>query len=184
VERKIAAEQRSPYGRQRQAIVVAVGAILVYGFLVLGGVVEPSARAVVDNAGSALAALVVAGLALMSARAHTVPRLRASWALLGAGLLVWGVTDSYWAWAELVWGAPPITPSLADAGYLAMAPLVFAGILLRPPLQPRIVGRRILLIDTWLAMSVPSRSYIGPIRWWWRSRWRIQSAISPSSAAC
>ena len=34
-----------------------------------------------------------------------------------------------------------------------MVPLVFAGILLRPSLQPRLVGRRLLLIDTLLAMA-------------------------------
>ena len=151
--RKTATKQRSPQARRSLAIAVAIGAILVYGVLVLGGVVEPSARAVIDNVGSALAALVVAVLALLTARAHTTPRLRASWALLGAGLLIWGLTDGYWAWAELAWGAPPITPSLADVGYLAMMPLVFVGILLRSPLQPRIVGRRILLIDTCLAIS-------------------------------
>jgi signal transduction histidine kinase len=153
VGRKRAAELNSPQVRSSLATAVAVGVVVLYAVLVLGGVLNAPVRAVVDNAGSALAALVVAVLALLTARRHVTPRLRASWLLLGAGLLVWGVTDSYWTWSELVRGVVPSTPSLTDAGYLAMVPLVFAGILLRPPLRPHLVGRRMLLIDTWLAMS-------------------------------
>jgi signal transduction histidine kinase len=153
VGHKTEAELSTPPARYSRATAVAITAIVLYGVVVLGGVVEASTRIVIANVGSAVAALVVAGLALLTARAQRSPRLRASWALLGAGLLVWGVTDSYWTWSELAYGVPPITPSVTDVGYLAMLPLVFAGILLRPPLQPRTIGRRILLIDTLLAMS-------------------------------
>lgn len=151
--RKTAAKQNIPPGRYGLAIAVTLGSIVVYGLLLLGGLVGGSARALIGNVGTAAAALVVAVLALLTARVHPAPRLRASWALLGAGLFVWGLTDAFWTWAELAWSVVPTTPSLADFGYLAMVPLVFAGVLLRPPLQPRIVGRRVLLIDTWLAMS-------------------------------
>jgi signal transduction histidine kinase len=131
---------------------IAAGAVVLYGVVVLGGVVAGPIRTVIDNLGSALGALVVAGLALLTARAQADRRSRASWLLLGGGLLAWGLTDTYWTWAELVYGEPPTSPSLADVGYLVMVPLVFAGILLRPSLQPRLVGRRLLLIDTLLAM--------------------------------
>jgi signal transduction histidine kinase len=167
VGRTAATEQRSLLARRGPAVAVAVGAILAYGALVFGGVLDPAVRAVVDNAGSVLAALVAAGLALLTARAHAMRRLRASWALLGAGLLVRGLTDGFGAWAELARGVPPITPSPADVGYLAMVPLVFAGVLLRPPLQPRRVGRLALLIDSWLAtmalMAVAWVLVLGPM---------------------
>lgn len=139
--------------RHGRATAVAVGAVVLYALVVLSGSVDPQVRTLVDDAGSSLAALVVAGLALLAARAQSLPRLRASWALLGAGVLVWGVTDAYWTWMELVYEAPPVSPSLADVGYLAMVPPIFVGILLRPSLAPRIVGRRILLIDAGLAIS-------------------------------
>lgn len=142
--------QRTP---RRRLLAVAGGAVALYGLVVLSGLFPVSVSTVVDNVGSALAALVVAGIALLTARAQTERRARFSWTLLGAGLLAWGITDSYWTVSELMQGEPPVSPSLTDVGYLAMVPLVFVGILLRPTLLPRIVGRRLLLIDTLLAMS-------------------------------
>src|SRR5258707_1222245 len=63
----------------RRAASIAVGAIVLYGFVVLSGVVAVPIRTVIDNVGSALAALVVAGLALLAARAQPDRRSRASW---------------------------------------------------------------------------------------------------------
>src|SRR4051812_2429031 len=91
-----------PHAPRRRITAVAVGAIVLYGFVVLGGIVEAPARTIIDDVGGSLGALVAAGLALLAARAQPERRVRASWLLLGAGLLIWGLTDAYWTWSELV----------------------------------------------------------------------------------
>ena len=139
--------------RLRRATLVAAGVTLLFAAVVLGGFIDGAVRTTIDNAGGAVAALLVGGLALLTARAHQEARLRASWILLGAGLLCWGLTDSAWTWIEMTTGQAPVTPSWTDAGYLAMIPLFFIGIVLRPPLQPRSIGRNLLTIDAWLAIS-------------------------------
>ena len=118
--RKTAAEPITRQARYAQATAVAVGAIVVCGFLVLGGALDPSVRAHVGNAGSAVAALVVAGLALLTARVHRTLRLQASWGLLGAGLLALAAVVA-WSVALQRGGTP---------GWVAEAALGLAWLLL------------------------------------------------------
>ncbi len=134
-------------------LIVAIVATVVFVYFSLGGIAAAPARVLVHASGSALATLAVAALVLKTARAHTARRLRLSWTLLGAGLAVSGLADSYIALAGLLGANVLGMPAIADVGHLLMVPLAFAGVLLRPALEPRVVGRRILLIDTWLAMS-------------------------------
>ena len=62
-------------------------------------------------------------------RSLAVREERLAWALFGAGLLAWGLGDLYFTLA--LWDLDEIpVPSLADAGYLALYPLVFTGLAL------------------------------------------------------
>jgi two-component system, cell cycle response regulator len=69
----------------------------------------------------------VSGLVLLG-RAATRPDQRLGWALLGGGLLLWAVGDTYWSIAYANVAEPPF-PSVDDLFYLAGYALVLAGML-------------------------------------------------------
>jgi len=52
---------------------------------------------------------------------------RAAWVLVGLGVLAWTAGDIYWTVALETVANPPY-PSFADAGYLALYPVVFVGL--------------------------------------------------------
>lgn len=135
-----------------RVLLVVVIATAALGYVALGAVVSPAARGTVQAAGNALAALGVAALALRTAGAHVDGRLRLSWSLLGVGLTISGLADGYVALAQ-AGGVRPGGLPVAELGHVLMVPFAFGGVLLRPRLEPRTVGRPALLIDTWLAMS-------------------------------
>ncbi len=69
------------------------------------------------------------GAGLCLARAATQQRERLAWTLIGLGLTAWIAGETYFTlvlWDE---ASPPV-PSPADAGYLLLPPLMFAGIVL------------------------------------------------------
>ena len=62
-------------------------------------------------------------------RAVAIARERVAWALFACGLLLWGLGDLYYTLA--LWDLDEIPiPSAADAGYLALYPLAYAGVVL------------------------------------------------------
>ena len=62
-------------------------------------------------------------------RALAIAEERFAWALFAAGLLAWGLGDLYFTFA--LWDLDEVpVPSLADAGYLGLYPLFFAGLAL------------------------------------------------------
>ncbi len=82
---------------------------------------------------------------------------RWAWTLIGAGSLLWSLADVYWTLVLAEQDRIPV-PSAADAGYLAMYPLVAAGllILLRRSRRP---GSRVLWVDgTTAALAVAALS--------------------------
>lgn len=137
-----------------RTVLVVIFATIVFVLFILGGAIAAPARALMHHAGSALAVLLVAALALQTARTHADRRLQLSWELLAAGLAVAGLADAVAALGSLLDDVPAAWLSVADIGHVLMVPLAFVGVLLRPSLEPRVVGRRVLLVDTWLAMSV------------------------------
>jgi two-component system cell cycle response regulator len=67
------------------------------------------------------------GAALCLARAAIRRRERLAWTLLGLGVLAWTLGELYFT--VVLWNdASPPVPSPADAGYLLLPPLVFAGV--------------------------------------------------------
>ncbi len=77
-------------------------------------------------------------------------RERFGWILIGFGLIMWGVGESFWRY-YIYLGQPPF-PSLADIGYSSLPPLVFIGLLLQPSSGS---GRRrlLVLLDSLIAMG-------------------------------
>ena len=73
-----------------------------------------------------------------------------SWLLIGLGVLLWGVGDSFWRYYVSI-GQTPF-PSLADAGYTAFPLFAFVGLLLLPRPGAR-TNRLVLLMDSLIAMG-------------------------------
>lgn len=73
-----------------------------------------------------------------------------SWMLIGIGMLLWGVGDSFWRYYVSI-GQTPF-PSIADAGYTIFPIFAFLGLLLLP--RPDTHTRRlVLLMDSLISMS-------------------------------
>src|SRR5579875_3852372 len=69
------------------------------------------------------------GAALCIARGIVRPRERAAWIVLGLAVLAWTLGELYFT--AVLWSdASPPVPSLADAGYLSLPPLIIVGVLL------------------------------------------------------
>jgi two-component system, cell cycle response regulator len=78
--------------------------------------------------------------ALIVAKALSARRERLAWLLIGAGVLAWSLGEIYYT--AVLWDAEVITiPSPADVGYLLLAPLALAGILLLLKARARAVPR-------------------------------------------
>jgi diguanylate cyclase (GGDEF)-like protein len=91
--------------------------------------------------------IVIVGASLLTLwRARAVRgREGLAWGLIGTGSLLWACGDVYWTLVLADNAVIPV-PSLADAGYLAFYPLVFAGLCLL--LRARIDGApRTLWVD-------------------------------------
>ena len=111
--------------------------------------------------------LLLAAPAVCAARALQVRDERLAWSLLAGGLAAWVAADVYYAL-----GGSPDSPSLADAGWLAIYPASYCAIVLLVRGADRAhrhgtVARR--------AARRPAR----PRRWWSRS----SSARSPTPAS-
>jgi hypothetical protein len=73
-----------------------------------------------------------------------------AWLLIGLGVLMWGIGDSFWRYYVSIGQAP--FPSAADIGYTSFPLLVFAGLLLQP--SPGSGRRRLLLLmDSLISMG-------------------------------
>jgi diguanylate cyclase (GGDEF)-like protein len=70
---------------------------------------------------------IAAGLACLSAGRRMADRRGRGWSLIGAGMLAWASGEVVWTMYEVLLGVEVPFPSLADVGFLAMVPLVLAG---------------------------------------------------------
>jgi len=73
-----------------------------------------------------------------------------SWVLIGLGVILWGIGDSFWRYYVSI-GQTPF-PSIADAGYTAFPLFAFVGLLLLPRPGAR-TKRLVLLMDSLIAMG-------------------------------
>lgn len=131
-------------------------AVLLYAGLMLARPFEQATMTAVLDVGMAIASSLTAILCLLTARRQPGRQGRVSWSLIGAGLVLWALGDIAWAGYEVLGGETPPVPSLADALYVPMYPLVFAGILLRPISAPRAISRTLVLLDVGIVMCAVS----------------------------
>ena len=88
-------------------------------------------------------------------------RDRRSWLLIGAGILSWGLGQAIWSYCELVLGMDRPFPSLADAGYVPMIPLMFAGLVTLHGTGQRYSGRLTVALDAFIVMAA-----LASVSWW------------------
>jgi diguanylate cyclase (GGDEF)-like protein len=132
--------------RLRRLVVAPLLLASVAGLLAYG------AHTLVDDGGRISAlfdkevyyGLLFAAIALCTLRAATAPTHPVAWALLAGGIACWTAGDVYWTVALADVPDPPF-PSLADVGYLAYFPLVYAGLFLL--LRGRLRASRAVWLD-------------------------------------
>ena len=109
----------------RLALAAAVAGLIVFGAHMVTGLGWAPLEAFAERWRSVIVP-VLAGLALVL-RAAGLGRERAGWTCMGLALLVWGAGSAYYS--TILWTADPMPfPSVADALWLAVYPLAFAGL--------------------------------------------------------
>ncbi|WP_082772257.1 bifunctional diguanylate cyclase/phosphodiesterase [Actinoplanes sp. TFC3] len=143
----LAAVRRTPRGLRRWATLGLVVAVLVAGFgLVLSlGLGGPDVSKTISNLGLCAGALTAAIACLV--RAATLRgRMRATWGLIGLGVLSWGLGQVTGVALETFTGSIPL-PSQADIGYLGMVLLTPAGLLMLPVAAQTLANRARSVLD-------------------------------------
>jgi hypothetical protein len=97
------------------------------GLLVTAPFSESTLTAVTDVMG--IAPPFVACALSVYAERRSAGQVRLAWRCIAVGCLAWGVGEVIWTVYEVVLDQQPF-PSMADAGYLAMLPLMAMGVLL------------------------------------------------------
>jgi diguanylate cyclase (GGDEF)-like protein/PAS domain S-box-containing protein len=84
---------------------------------------------------------LAAGIACLVRARRAGGRMRRAWIAIGLGALCYACGEAGWTWAETVRGQQAQVPSLPDVGFLAMVPLMAAGLLLVPVERQSIANR-------------------------------------------
>jgi diguanylate cyclase (GGDEF)-like protein len=119
-----------------------IGAVMALGLAIHGSHAllhygGPTIRAIIDD--WVYTAVEVLAVGLCAARAVARRENRAAWTLMCIGLLTWAIGDLIWTvWLEHL-ANPPI-PSVADAFYLPMYPVIYASLMLLIRSQTRGAG--------------------------------------------
>jgi len=144
--------------------------LLVAAVLVAGFFLQPSGDDGLQwwSDVSLTAVSVGGGLVTLLAVWFIKGRDRFSWALIGLSILSWGLGQAAWTYMELVLGIDRPFPSLADAGYIPMIPLMFVGLLTLPGNNARRrSGRLTIALDAFIVMAciatVSWFAVLGPI---------------------
>lgn len=84
----------------------------------------------------------IAAAFAFAAAARSNKQVRSGWLLLGAGCLAWGFGEGAWSYYEIIVRSDVPFPSIADAGYLMMVPLVALGVIFFSSEGQRITNSR------------------------------------------
>ncbi len=136
------------------AIAAGAGAlVLVLIALQVGLQIGGAAAAeVVDDLSAVLVPMLAAVSCGLAAR-QTEGRRRQAWTLLGVSAFIWGVGAAVSAFYDLVLGAPPPHPSIADIGYLAAYPLAVTAVMSVPTAPSSTATRGRAFIDAGIIAS-------------------------------
>ena len=136
--------------------VVGLGLVMVaiLGFQIAGPTVLNIAKysQLVGALIGGLLALISVGVPLRKSQ-NVEPWIgfeRTGWILVGLGCIAWAIGESFWRYYLSI-GNPPF-PSLADAGYTLLPPLVFLGLLLQPS-SSNGRGRLLVVLDSLISMG-------------------------------
>jgi diguanylate cyclase (GGDEF)-like protein len=124
----------------RRRALIAAGLTLAFAVWLQRGIGGTWITTVVDDFGEAAAALVAAFACFRTGRRATGSAGR-GWHLLGAAALAWGAGELWWSYLEAVLNRDVPFPSLADVGFLAVAPLAVAALLAWPGAFRRVTDR-------------------------------------------
>ncbi|MEV4636871.1 EAL domain-containing protein [Actinoplanes sp. NPDC049548] len=132
-----------PLQRWARLCIAVAAVVAVFGTALSTG--GPDLRQAVSNLGLCAAAIAAAAACLV--RAATVRgRSRAGWALIGLGVLSWGLGQGYGIYLYAFLGYQPL-PSPADVGYLGMVALAPAGLLVLPVASQGMANRARTVLD-------------------------------------
>jgi PAS domain S-box-containing protein len=137
--------------------VAAAGSLL--GALVLLSILRPLQPALLSGGGWTLTSLIRVGGVLAAWRASQDERRRRAWGWLAVASLIDLAAQLYWDVAKLN-GAPPLTLSLADIGFLAVYPMLFLAAWNFLAEQPRFhFSAEIVLDATLLTLTAVAWAY-------------------------
>jgi diguanylate cyclase (GGDEF)-like protein/PAS domain S-box-containing protein len=143
---------------------VAAVATAILGVWLVTGFGGPRVSQTISNVALFVAALTAAWACLHRGR-RTNGRIRWAWSLVGLSVLSWGLGQIAWTWYESVLGDEVPFPSVADIGYLGLAPLTAAGLLILPvAAQTSANSARSVLDGLMIAASLLLVSWVGVLR--------------------
>jgi diguanylate cyclase (GGDEF)-like protein/PAS domain S-box-containing protein len=132
-------------GWTRLCLVVAA-VVAVFAAVLGTGIGGDGAAQTISNIGLCLAALPAAVACLVRAAGFR-GRMRWGWALIGLGVLSWGLGQVCWVYLESFRGEEVPFPSQADIGYLGMVLLTPIGLLILPSATQALANRARSVLD-------------------------------------
>ncbi|MEV7623301.1 EAL domain-containing protein [Actinoplanes sp. NPDC089786] len=142
----------APEGRRRLTrgwpglcLVVAL-VVLAIGVVLSTGVGGERVSQSISNVGLCLGAITAALACLLRARSYR-GRARWGWALIGLGVLAWGLGQGAWVYLESYRGDEVPFPSQADIGYMGMVVFTPAGLLVLPSQAQALANRARSVLD-------------------------------------
>ena len=126
------------------AVIAAV--VALFGLVLSTGIGGPGLSQTISNVGLCAGAVTAAIAVLLRARTFR-GRMRWGWALIGLGVLAWGLGQSAWVYLESFQGDEVPFPSQADIGYVGMVLLTPIGLLILPSTAQALANRARSVLD-------------------------------------
>ena len=144
----MAAENETPRharGWVRLCVAIAI-VVAAFAAILSTGAGGAGTSQTISNIGLCLGAVSAAVACLLRAKSFT-GRARWGWALIGLGVLAWGLGQCAWVYLESFRGDEVPFPSQADIGYLGMVLLTPIGLLILPSVAQTLANRARSVLD-------------------------------------
>jgi PAS domain S-box-containing protein len=132
--------------RWRHVCVLVTASVVTFGTVLGTGAGGEAMGRTVSNLGLGAAA-IAAAVACLGRAALYRGRRRWGWALIGLGVLAWGLGQAVWVYLESFAGDGMPFPSQADIGYLGMVLLTPVGLLILPSTAQALANRARSVLD-------------------------------------